>query len=62
LAVYPAYFFLTDWLNSFSYKVEMPYFIYGLSGLGVMFLCLLIVGLHSYAAAQTNPAKILKDE
>lgn len=62
LAVYPAYYFLNEWLNSFSYKVEMPYFIYGLSGLGVMFLCLLIVGLHSYAAAQTNPAKILKDE
>jgi ABC-type antimicrobial peptide transport system permease subunit len=62
LAVYPAYYFLNQWLNSFSYKVEMPYFIYGLSGLGVMFLCLLIVGLHSYAAAQTNPAKILKDE
>lgn len=62
LAVYPAYYFLNEWLNSFSYKVEMPYFIYGLSGLGVMFLCLLIVGLHSYTAAQTNPAKILKDE
>jgi len=42
--------------------VEMPYFIYLLSGLGVLLLCLLIVGIHSYSAAQTNPAKILKDE
>lgn len=62
LAVYPAYYFLNEWLNSFSYKVEMPYFIYFLSGLGVMLVCLLIVGIHSYTAAQTNPAKILKDE
>ena len=62
LAVYPAYYFLNQWLDSFSYKVDMPYFIYLLSGLGVMLICLLIVGLHSYAAAQTNPAKILKDE
>jgi ABC-type antimicrobial peptide transport system permease subunit len=62
LAVYPAYYFLNQWLDSFSYKVDMPYFIYLLSGLGVMLICLLIVGLHSYIAAQTNPAKILKDE
>jgi ABC-type antimicrobial peptide transport system permease subunit len=62
LAVYPAYYFLSEWLNAFSYKVEMPYFIYLLSGLGVLLLCLLIVGIHSYSAAQTNPAKILKDE
>ncbi|SDA52955.1 FtsX-like permease family protein [Algoriphagus alkaliphilus] len=62
LAVFPAYFFLRDWLNGFQYRVDMPYFIYVLSGLGVMLLCLLIVGLHSYMAAQTNPAKVLKDE
>jgi putative ABC transport system permease protein len=62
LAVYPVYYFLSEWLNNFSYKVEMPYFIYLLSGLGVLLLCLLIVGIHSYSAAQTNPAKILKDE
>ncbi|RIW12951.1 ABC transporter permease [Algoriphagus lacus] len=62
LAVYPAYYFLRDWLDGFQYRVDMPYFIYALAGAGVMVLCLLIVGLHSYAAAQTNPAKVLKDE
>lgn len=62
LAVYPAYYFLRDWLDGFQYRVDMPYFIYALAGLGVMLLCLLIVGIHSYAAAQTNPAKVLKDE
>jgi ABC-type antimicrobial peptide transport system permease subunit len=62
LAIFPAYYFLRDWLNGFQYRVEMPYFLFVLSGLGVMLLCLLIVGIHSYAAAQTNPAKVLKDE
>ncbi len=62
LAVYPAYYFLNDWLNSFTYKIEMPYFLFVLSGIGVMLICLIIVGLHSYAAAQTNPAKVLKSE
>lgn len=62
LAVFPAYYFLNQWLNSFSYKVDMPYFIYFLSGLGVLLAALLIVGIHSYVAARTNPAEILKDE
>lgn len=62
LAVYPAYYFLNDWLNSFTYKIEMPYFLFVLSGIGVMTICLIIVGLHSYSAARTNPAKVLKSE
>lgn len=62
LAVYPAYYFLSDWLNGFTYKIDMPFELFGLSGFGVLGICLLIVGLHSYVAAQTNPAKVLKDE
>jgi ABC-type antimicrobial peptide transport system permease subunit len=62
LAIFPAYYFLRDWLNGFQYRVDMPYFLFVLSGLGVLLICLLIVGLHSYIAAQTNPAKVLKDE
>lgn len=62
LAVYPAYFFLKNWLESFTYRVDMPFGLFALAGLGVMLLCLLIVGIHSYTAAQTNPAKVLKDE
>jgi putative ABC transport system permease protein len=62
LAVYPAYYFLKDWLSGFSYRISMPFSLFVLSGLGVMGLCLLIVGLHSYVAAQTNPASVLKDE
>ncbi len=62
LAVYPAYFFLQQWLETFTYRVDMPFGLFGLAGLAVMLLCLLIVGIHSYSAAQTNPAKVLKDE
>lgn len=62
LSIYPAYYFIKDWLQGFTYRLDMPYWLFGLAGLGVLFLCLLIVGLHSYVAAQTNPAKVLKDE
>ena len=62
LAVYPAYYFLSDWLQEFAFRLEMPFWLFGIAGLGVLLLCLLIVGLHSYQASQTNPAKVLKDE
>ncbi len=62
LAVYPSYYFLSDWLNGFETKIDMPYMIYLLAGIGVMGICLLIVGIHSYIAAQTNPARVLKSE
>lgn len=62
LAIYPAYYFLQSWLQEFTYKIDMPFGLYGLAGVGVMLICLLIVGLHSYAAALTNPAKVLKVE
>jgi len=62
IAVFPAYYFLNNWLNSFKTQVEMPYLIFAAAGLGVMAICLLIVGIHSYVASQTNPAKVLKSE
>ena len=62
LAIYPAYYFLKDWLAGFTYRMDMPFGLFGVAGLGVLLLCLLIVGLHSYQAAKANPAKVLKDE
>lgn len=62
IAVYPAYYFLDDWLKGFNTRVDMPYLIFVAAGLGVLVICLLIVGIHSYVASQTNPAKVLKSE
>lgn len=62
LAVYPAYYFLRDWLNGFNTRIEMPFLIFVVAGLGVMAICLIIVGTHSYLASQRNPAKVLKSE
>lgn len=62
LAIYPAYYFLNDWLRGFTYRLDMPFGLFFLAGFGVLALCLAIVSIHSWMAAQTNPAKVLKDE
>jgi ABC-type antimicrobial peptide transport system permease subunit len=62
LACIPAYYFGKNWLSDFQYRIAMPFSQFALAGAIVLMICLLVVGLHSYAAATTNPAKILKDE
>jgi len=62
LAVFPSYYFLNEWLSGFNTRVDMPYLIFAAAGIGALVICLLIVGIHSYVAAQRNPAKVLKSE
>lgn len=58
----PAWWFLRIWLQSFTYRIDMPWVLFGVSGLVVLVLCLLIVGSHSLKAANKNPAEVLKCE
>lgn len=62
VASIPAWLFLDNWLKTFSYKINMPWELFALSGMAALILCLFIVGLHSLRAAQKNPAEILKRE
>ncbi|MDF2158127.1 ABC transporter permease [Algoriphagus sp. CAU 1675] len=62
LASIPTYYLSREYLNGFNYKIDMPYLLFVIGGLSVLILCLVIVGVHSLAAAKKNPAKVLKDE
>ncbi|GMQ24319.1 ABC transporter permease [Algoriphagus sp. oki45] len=62
LAAFPTYWLAKTFLQSYTYRIDMPYLQFGLGGLALLSLCLMIVGIHSYLAAQTNPAQVLKDE
>ncbi|WP_100629890.1 ABC transporter permease [Algoriphagus formosus] len=62
LAAYPTYWMAQQVLESYAYRISMPYFQFVLGGLMLLSLCLIIVGTHAWVAARTNPAEILKDE
>ncbi len=62
LSIYPAWYFIADWLGNFEFKIEMSAGIYMLSGLIAFILAIGIVAGHSVKAANSNPAKVLKDE
>ncbi|WP_373522062.1 ABC transporter permease [Aquiflexum sp.] len=58
----PAYLFLDNWLQTFSYRIDLPWGLFVISGMVGLMLCLLIVGFHAIRAANKNPAEILKSE
>ncbi len=62
IAIYPAWYFMSEWLNSFQFRMDTPVSIYLLAGGIAFILSIGIVALHSLKVANSNPAEVLKDE
>ncbi len=54
--------FLNHWLQSFSYKTNLSWWVFVLAGLATSLIVFLTVSWQSWRAATTNPAKVLKSE
>ncbi len=57
-----AYYFMSQWLNNFAFKVEIEWWIFVLSGVFIIAIALLTVSYQSIKAALMNPVKSLKTE
>ena len=57
-----AYFAMAKWLESFAYKTELSWWIFGLSGLLALGIALLTVSWQSWKAATRNPVEALRYE
>ena len=57
-----AYFYLDKWLQNFSYRTGLDYYIFLLAGILVMFIAQISVLYQSLKASRANPATILKYE
>ncbi|MCU7501447.1 MAG: FtsX-like permease family protein [Ignavibacteria bacterium] len=62
LAIPPAYYFMQDWLEQFSFRIRFPFWLIPFSILSVFALTFLIVGFQALKAATANPARNLKYE
>ncbi len=54
--------FLNHWLQNFSYKTNLNWWVFVLAGLATSAIILITVSWQSWRAATTNPAKVLKSE
>ncbi|MEL7530288.1 MAG: ABC transporter permease [Bacteroidota bacterium] len=63
LVVIPlSYFGLQTWLENFAYHVDISFFAYCFSLLGLVILVLTTVGMQTFLNNRRNPAEILREE
>jgi ABC-type antimicrobial peptide transport system permease subunit len=57
-----AYYFLSGWLDNYTYRTNLSWWIFGGAGLGALLLTLLTVSYQAVKAALINPVKSLRNE
>ncbi|MFC5410333.1 ABC transporter permease [Larkinella bovis] len=62
LATPIAWYAMSQWLQSFEYKLEPAWWLFGLAGLLAIVVAFLTVGFQSVKAALTNPVESLRSE
>jgi putative ABC transport system permease protein len=63
LIAFPISYIMTKkWLDSFAYRIELEWWYFIGTGILVLLLTWLTVGIHATKAALANPTKSLKDE
>ena len=51
-----------NWLNNFSYRIDLPVWTFPLAGLAVLLVAFATVSFHAWRASRMNPAVSLKTE
>ncbi|MCE7069739.1 ABC transporter permease [Dyadobacter sp. CY327] len=61
-AVPVAYYFMDKWLQDFTYKIQMPVWIFAAAGSLAIVIALITISFQSIRAALMNPVESLKNE
>jgi putative ABC transport system permease protein len=62
LAIPFSYYAAKSWLEGFAFRIEITPFLFIKSGLLIMGLALITVGIQSFRAARANPVNALKEQ
>jgi len=57
-----AYYFMNNWLQKYTYRTEISWWIYVAAGIGALTITLLTVSFQAIKAALMNPVKSLRSE
>jgi len=57
-----AWFAMSEWLKSYSYRISMQWWIFAAAGLLALFIALITISFQSIKAAMTNPVNSLRSE
>ncbi|HEK19592.1 MAG TPA: FtsX-like permease family protein, partial [Bacteroidetes bacterium] len=62
IAVPVAWYFMHAWLQHYTYRTRLHWWVFALTGFGALLITLITVSYHSIKAALTNPVKSLRSE
>ena len=62
IAVPVAYYFMHNWLQGYTYRTELSWWIFAGAGTGSLLITILVVSFQSIKAAIANPVKSLRTE
>lgn len=57
-----AYYYLNIWLQGYSYRISIEWWVFVISALGALGITILTVSFHAIKAARINPVKSLRTE
>ena len=57
-----AWYFMNDWLQDFAYRIDIPWWVFALSGVMALSIAMLTMGFQAIKAASANPVKSLRTE
>lgn len=57
-----AWWSMNNWLNDFTYRIDIPIWIFFVAGTVAMTIALLTIGTQAFRAARANPVDSLRDE
>jgi putative ABC transport system permease protein len=62
IAVPLAWYFMSQWLDNFAYRISLEWWVFALSGAGAIAIAFLTVSVQSIKAALDNPVNSLRNE
>jgi len=57
-----AYYFMHQWLQDYSYRINITWWMFALAAIIVVLVALLTISYHAVKAATANPVKSLRTE
>jgi ABC-type antimicrobial peptide transport system permease subunit len=62
IAVPLTWWFMNSWLDKYTYRISINPWLFGVVGVIVLLLALVVVSLNTLRAATANPVKSLRSE
>lgn len=62
LAAPITYYFMSDWLTEFVYRIDIGITVYILAVLATVLICMFTVGVQAFKVARFNPSEVLRNE